>query len=147
MRVYLQGSRAVSTPALCVSRSENINPLTHPSVIRCLSSVNCSTSSSSSIMHVSLVECCLGIRSVVTTYLPPRSFPSSSPHVARFCSVFTRAIARNLFRQSRGSLIVRSSCTCASLELPGTIRAAVEVLADEPLDRAESRTRWWWWLT
>jgi len=45
--------------------------LTHPSVINALSSVNCITNSSSSIVQVSLVECCRGINNTVTTYFPP----------------------------------------------------------------------------
>lgn len=80
---------------------------THPSVIKFLSSVNCMTSSSSSIVHVSLVECCFGISSVVTTNFVPLSFPSSSPHVSMFMFVFAFASVRNRGRHSRGMLTVR----------------------------------------
>lgn len=77
---------------------------THPKVINDLSSVNIMTNSSSSIVQVSLVECCFGTKSVVTTNLDPLSFPNSSPQVSRFIEVFTAAMDRNLFKQSRGKL-------------------------------------------
>ena len=77
--------------------------LTHPSVIKERSSVNSITSSSSSIAHVSLVECCFGINNVVTTKRPPLSFPRSSPHVSRFRAVFIDAIDVNRLKQSRGN--------------------------------------------
>jgi hypothetical protein len=80
---------------------------TQPSVIKFLSSVNCMTSSSSSIVHVSLVECCFGIRRVVTTNFVPLSFPSRSPHVSMFMFVFAFASVRNRGRHSRGILTVR----------------------------------------
>src|ERR1700733_9266883 len=66
------------------------------------------TSSSSSIVHVSLVECCVGINNVDTTYLLPRSFPRSSPHVSILRSVFAFAIVKNRGRHSLGRLTVRS---------------------------------------
>lgn len=79
---------------------------TQPSVINPLSSVNRMTSSSSSIVHVSLVECCFGINSVETTYLFPLSLPNRSPHVSIFRSVFALAIVKNRGRHSRGRLTV-----------------------------------------
>lgn len=82
---------------------------TQPSVINPLSSVNPRTSSSSSIVHVSLVACCLGISKVVTMYLLPLSFPKSSPHVSRFRAVLVAAIERKRGRDSRGRSTVRSS--------------------------------------
>ena len=88
-------------------KKDTRNALTQPRVIRPLSSVNRMTSSSSSIVHVSLVECCFGIRSVETTYLFPLSFPNNSPHVSIFRSVFALAIVRNRGRHSRGRLTVR----------------------------------------
>ena len=76
--------------------------LTQPSVIRLLSSVKLMTSSSSSIVHVSLVECCFGINSVVTTNLLFLSFPNNNPQVSRFRAVLTAATLRNLGSDSRG---------------------------------------------
>jgi len=75
---------------------------THPSVIRLRSSVKLITNSSSSIVHVSLVECCFGINSVVTTNLLFLSFPSSNPQVSLFRAVLTAATLRNLGSDSRG---------------------------------------------
>src|ERR1700733_8484521 len=72
------------------------------------------TSSSSSIVHVSLVECCLGINKVVTVNLWPLSFPSNSPHVSRFRDVLRAAMDKNLGRQSRGTLTFLSSPTTGS---------------------------------
>ena len=80
------------------------NELTQPSVIKLRSSVNCKTSSSSSIVHVSLVDVCFGINNVVTEYLWPLSFPNSNPQVSLFISVFTLAIARKRGRHSLGRL-------------------------------------------
>ena len=84
-------------------------PLTHPRVIKDRSSVNSITSSSSSIVHVSLVECCFGTNNVVTANLFPLSLPSNSPHVSRFLAVLIAAIDRNLGKQSRGTLTFFSS--------------------------------------
>ena len=78
--------------------------LTQPSVIKLRSSVNSKTSSSSSIVHVSLVDDCFGINNVVTVYLCPLSFPNSNPQVSLFISVFTFAIARKRGRHSFGRL-------------------------------------------
>jgi hypothetical protein len=92
--------------------------LTHPKVIKDRSSVNCNTSSSSSIVQVSLVECCFGIRSVVTANLFPLSFPSNNPQVSRFRAVLSDAIDRNRGRHSRGKLTVfRSGTRTGSLAL------------------------------
>jgi hypothetical protein len=88
--------------------------LTQPRVIKDRSSVNIMTSSSSSIVHVSLVECCLGINNVVTVNLCPLSFPSNKPQVSRFRDVFTEAMDMNLGRQSRGTLTFLSSRSTGS---------------------------------
>ena len=76
--------------------------LTQPRVIRLLSSVKFITNSSSSIVHVSLVECCFGINSVVTTNLLFLSFPNNNPQVSLFRAVLTAATLRNLGNDSRG---------------------------------------------
>ena len=93
--------------------------LTQPRVINDRSSVNIITSSSSSIVHVSLVECCLGINNVVTANLCPLSFPSSSPQVSRFREVLRAAMERNLGRQSRGTVTFLSSTTTGSARAVG----------------------------
>lgn len=93
---------------------------TQPSVMRERSSVNLSTSSSSSIVQVSLVACCFGMSSVVTLYLCPLSFPSSSPHVSRFLSVLTFAIARKRGRHSRGKLTLFSGIFGSNTASGGT---------------------------
>jgi hypothetical protein len=93
--------------------------LTQPRVIKDRSSVNIMTSSSSSMVHVSLVECCLGINKVVTMNLCPLSFPSSSPQVSRFRDVLRAAMDKNFGRQSRGTVTFLSSPTT------GSARAAV----------------------
>lgn len=100
MRVYLQTQATISPQP----KKNTKKQLTHPKVIKLLSSVNCMTNSSSSIVHVSLVACCFGINSVVTEYLCPLSFPNNNPHVSLFASVFKLAIARNRGRHSRGRL-------------------------------------------
>lgn len=79
-------------------------PLTQPRVIKDRSSVNSITSSSSSIVHVSLVECCFGINNVVTANLVPLSLPNKSPHVSLFLAVLRAAMDKNLGKQSRGTL-------------------------------------------
>ena len=83
---------------------------TQPSVISPLFSVNSKTSSSSSILHVSLVECCFGINNVVTISLPPlaRGFPNNKPQVSRFLAVLTAAMSRNRCNTARGNETVRS---------------------------------------
>lgn len=79
-----------------------------PNVISPLASVNSSTSSSSSIVHVSLVDCCFGMRSVVTANLAwPFGLPRRSPQVSRLSRVLALARVRNLVRQSRGRLTGR----------------------------------------
>ena len=100
MRVYLQNPNYHQP----IAQEEHQKKLTHPNVIKLLSSVNCMTNSSSSIVHVSLVACCFGINSVVTEYLCPLSFPNNNPHVSLFASVFKLAIAKNRGRHSRGRL-------------------------------------------
>jgi hypothetical protein len=100
--------------------------LTQPRVIKCLSSVNCKTSSSSSMVQVSLVECCLGIRRVVTTYLLPLSFPSNKPHVSLFFAVFTLAIETKRCKHSFGNLTGFKSFRSESLDAPRTMRGAVD---------------------
>ena len=92
--------------------------ITHPSVIKDRTSVNSSTNSSSSIVHVSLVECCLGIKSVVTTNFSPFNFPSNSPHVSRFMDVFSDAIDKNFGNTSRGKLTTRRTCLTGSFRSP-----------------------------
>ena len=99
---------------VCIYKKKQVNnqnrnttkviQLTQPSVIKLRSSVNCKTSSSSSIVQVSLVDVCFGINSVVTEYLCPLSFPNSNPQVSLFISVFTFAIARKRGRHSLGRL-------------------------------------------
>jgi hypothetical protein len=91
-----------------------IGQLTQPRVIKDRSSVNIMTSSSSSMVHVSLVECCLGINNVVTENLCPLSLPSNSPHVSRLRDVLRAAMDKNLGRQSRGTLTFLSSPTTGS---------------------------------
>src|SRR5262245_47025796 len=91
------------------SHGEQLQKLTQPRVIKLRSSVNCMTSSSSSIVHVSLVECCFGINNVVTMNLCPLSFPSKRPHVSRFFSVLTAAMAKNRGRLFRGKFMVFNS--------------------------------------
>lgn len=94
----------------------------HPSVISPLSSVNDNTPSSSSIAHVSLVACCFGINSTVTTYASPLAreclplaimsllcFPSNSPHVSLFTSVFALAMVLNRCRHALGTYTVLST--------------------------------------
>lgn len=97
--------------------------LTHPSVINDRSSVNCITNSSSSIVHVSLVECCLGINKVVTMYLPFWSFPNNNPQVSRFREVLSAAMERKRGRQSRGRDTALSSGTRSSLARSRIMRA------------------------
>lgn len=94
-----------------------------PRVIRFRSSVNCMTNSSSSMVQVSLVECCFGIRSVVTTNLWPLSFPKSSPQVSLFLAVLTAAMDKKRGRQSRGKLTFFNSWLTGSvLETERVIR-------------------------
>ena len=76
--------------------------LTHPSVIKLLSSVKLITNSSSSIVHVSEVECCFGINKVVTTNLLFLSLPNNNPQVSLLRAVLTAATLRNLGNDSRG---------------------------------------------
>lgn len=83
--------------------------LTQPRVIKDRSSVNSMTSSSSSIVQVSLVECCFGINNVVTANLLPLSLPNNSPHVSRFLAVLRAAMDKNLGKQSRGKVTFFSS--------------------------------------
>ena len=99
--------------------------LTQPRVIKFLSSVNCITNSSSSIVQVSLVECCLGINSVVTIYLSLLGFPSSNPQVSLLFSVLTLAIDKNLGRHSFGNLTDFSSRGPGSLVSPLVIRGVL----------------------
>jgi hypothetical protein len=99
------------------SREKQEEPLTQPSVINPLSSVNRMTSSSSSIVQVSLVECCFGINNVETTYLLPLSLPSSNPHVSMFRSVFALAIVKKRGRHPRGRLIVRKAGAASVLRV------------------------------
>lgn len=124
--VYLS---RVSIPSLLTEQ------LTQPSVMRFLSSVNSITSSSSSIVQVSLVECCFGTSSVVTTNLLPLSLPSKSPQVSRFISVFTFAIAKKRGSESLGKLTVLRSRWPGrlpeELALRSTLSAAVGAMLDE----------------
>ena len=117
------GSNTYAALGFSVTRHAPQLLLTHPSVINDRSSVNCITNSSSSIVHVSLVECCLGINNVVTTYLPFWSFPNNSPQVSRFRDVLRAAIERKRGRQSRGRETVLSSGTRSSFARSRIMRA------------------------
>lgn len=85
-----------------VKSNKRVKVLTQPRVIRLRSSVKPITNSSSSIVHVSLVECCFGINNVVTTNLLFLSFPNNNPQVSLFRAVLTAATLRNLGSDSRG---------------------------------------------
>ena len=98
VRVNLRGKRVNHA----VGSDERMEMHTQPSVIKLLSSVKLITNSSSSIVQVSLVECCFGINSVVTTNLLFLSFPNNSPQVSLFRAVLTAATLRNLGSDSRG---------------------------------------------
>ena len=124
---------------ICVEEAhKKAEPLTQPSVIKLLSSVNCKTNSSSSIVQVSLVECCLGINKVVTLYLLPRSLPNKRPQVSLFISVLTFAIARKRERHSRGRVTTLSMGEGSPVGLrtirSDSARERVEVEEEEVVD-------------
>ncbi len=128
--VYESGSGRKITEGQSKLRAQ----LTHPIVINDRVSVNADTSSSSSIVQVSLVECCRGISKVVTTYFSPLSFPSKRPHVSRFFAVLTDAIERKRGRTSRGNWTVlrtRESSSFFSVLEAGAMRGAASTGGDD----------------